>query len=70
MDEESRQVVRRSRFSKSFSLRRGDKATNYEYVNNFHNTSLKSCKKIDRRNSDVYDKNYKLYNSILTIISY
>jgi len=67
MDEENQQVVRRrSRFSKSFSIRRGDKATNYEYVNNFHNTSLKRCKKIDRRNSDVYDKNCKLYNSILT----
>ena len=43
MDEENRQVVRRSRFSKSFA-RRTTNAINYEYVNDFHSSSLKRCK--------------------------
>ena len=66
MDEENRQVVRRSRFSKSFSLRRTTNAINYEYVNDFHSSSLKRCKKLDKQNSAVYDKNCKLYNSIVS----
>ena len=66
MDEENRIIRRRSRFSKSFMLRRADKAIQYEYVNNFQNTSLKRCKKLDKQNSQLYNKNYKLYNSIIT----
>ena len=66
MDEENRIVVRNKRFNKSFSLRRGDRAICYEYVNDFNNTFLKRCKKLDKQNSHLYDKNIKLYNSIMS----
>jgi hypothetical protein len=47
----------------SFKLKR-EKQKTYEYVGNFNETSVKSCRKTDKRNSEVYDKNIKLYNTI------
>ena len=62
---ETRRVAKIRGFSNSFSLRRGYKAVKYEYVNNFNNTSLKMCKKFDKENALVYNKNCTLYNSIV-----
>ena len=57
---------RRSFRSSRFSLRlRNSKPIEYEYVNNFSNTDLKTCVKLDKQNNLLYEKNVKLYESIL-----
>lgn len=62
MNRNSRRSFRSSRFSLKL---RNSKPIEYEYVNNFSNTDLKTCVKLDKQNNLLYEKNVKLYDSIL-----
>ena len=51
-------------FTKRLSLKNRSNYEKYHYVNDFENTNVKECKKLDKLNEQIYQKNVKYFSHI------